>query len=271
MKNILVLILIAISLISCEETVTDVTLPYKENLVIRGVLEAGSSIQISVTKTLPPLDEYSLAKALVSNAQVFVTVDGIKYECKIDSFNNYVNPLIIEAGKKYILDVYWNNKHAYSETVVPLPTKINSFKRNIISDIYFPSSFRMQYYVNFEMKKEFCYNASSEVYLNNTIQEIRISDEVYKILDNKLTENTEVFISEYNTTDTTIFDGKKGYSNLRLVIKCYDKPFYDYFITKYGNENGLFGMSGTNTNWNVKGDGIGMFIGRSKSSIEVKK
>ena len=52
--------------------------------------------------------------------------------------------------------------------------------------------------------------------------------------------------------------------NLGIRFYIYDRAFYEYFISQGSAQipDAIFGQPGTNVRWNVKGEGIGMFVGR---------
>jgi Domain of unknown function (DUF4249) len=66
-------------------------------------------------------------------------------------------------------------------------------------------------------------------------------------------------------------------SSVRFFVKffAFDAPYYNYITTLYRNSleatNPLSSGNGQSPLWNVKGDGIGVFIGLSSREIEVKR
>jgi hypothetical protein len=94
---------------SCEETVSNIELPYEEKLVIRGILTAGDTINnIAVTRTLPPLEEATYENSLVSDAVLEISEDfeGETKIYKLNFLSTYkygLNNLIAKEGANYTL------------------------------------------------------------------------------------------------------------------------------------------------------------------------
>lgn len=265
MKNFTIIIFSTISLLlsSCEEDVVGVSLPYKEQLVIRAVLESGSPIgNIRVEKTLPPLENYSPDKAIIQNATLIIE-DGSSIDTLTYANGYYHSKLIARPGVKYRLKAIWKNHKAYAETVVPEPVDFDfvsvEFKRND----YVYGEYNAIAYTLIDPRPEYVYQGA--ISMEGIIYS---PDEIFTY--SNVDRNGKLRVNLYYTGGNDTNDIKKTLKFFVFVIAAYDKQFYDYFITKYnGNSSGdIFGNLGTNVRWNVTGDGIGMFIGRS---IRIKK
>ena len=128
--------------LGCESTVTDASLPYSEKIVISGMLTAGDSIKnIHISRTVAPLDTFSIEKVFVGDAVASIMVDGKTYPLTLQSAASidslyirngllrslyHVPNLVVEAGKRYALRVEWRGKVATAETFVPKPLEIIS-------------------------------------------------------------------------------------------------------------------------------------------------
>ena len=118
------LLLAGLLFAACEESVTDtsIVLPYVEEIVVQGFLTAGATEgdTLFITRTLPPLERWTIERAAVSEAEVFVTVDGRRQEMRHignglwipDSWN-------VESGRQYNLGVRSGNLEVRSTTLVP--------------------------------------------------------------------------------------------------------------------------------------------------------
>ncbi len=264
MKKIYIVLslLLGFGLSSCEEEVTSVTLPYREQLVIRAVLQAGEKIEdIRVERTIPPLENYTVEKALVKDA-VLIIEDGEQFDTLTYKNGFYNSKLTAQPGKLYKLYAYWKQHKAYGETIVPEPVSFD----NVFVEFQklFEGYYKASVYTYIAPNENYVYTAG--ISFDNIIY--GNYDEIYtysrRTSDNKL----KIYFAYVGGNDTLVL--KKRLNNYKFVILNYDKQYYDYFITRNnGNsDDDIFGNVGSNVRWNIKGDGIGMFIG---SNIVAKK
>lgn len=263
--NIIAIAVIALFTYSCEETVNGVELPYKELLVIRGELQADTSFRINITKTLPPLEEYSQAKAQIYEAKAFIECDNIIYPLKNSNSGYYTNPdLIPRAGKTYKLTVEWKNHIAYATTTIPINKDtlynlkaekkqyIDKWGWNIIEYTFFATA-------------ELGGNSATSITGSSIHQYNNIAFRYFNRFVN--TFSGELNFGTFTTSNEEYFDIKY------LEIKKYDIQYYDYYATMDEGEmeDDVFAVSGNNINWNIKGDGIGLFIGSNSKTINISK
>lgn len=268
MNKILLLIIatvgLALGLSSCEQTV-DAQLPYTEQLVIRAILIADSDTpDITITRTLPPLTEYSDNAALVKDAVAYITGPGEKrYKLTYQESNQKykVDNLIPKAGESYRLEVTSGGKSAYAQTVIPEPITIEGFELTneleyenhgyrswiiIVSAIFKPINNYV--YISGEMN-----SYSGKYYMWNIIKQ---NTDAMK--DGKI--RIPVIVQQTNDTNSY---SMKDFIGREVFVESYDNQFYAYYNSRSeGNSgNDIFGTSGSNIRWNVKGDGIGIFFG----------
>ncbi len=268
-NKIIILILIsvfAISLNSCEETVGNIELPYVEQLVIKCVLEPGKFVEkVRVEKTLPPLDSYSPDKAIVSDAK-FIINDGTQdYILQYANEYYYSNELIPQEGKYYNMRVEWKNKVATARTYIPPQVEFGDYSYNIVKKTDSAETW-IEIYLYFTITPE-----PNVVYQGGTFSEwdkyyyyndpIRYEE---KGLDGKLKIQFGSYYYPIAEIDTNNLYNELIAGNT-FAIASYDKSYYNYWITQYNGdiESGIFGGGGLNISWNIEGDGIGLFIGRS--------
>ncbi len=267
MKKIclVIILIIGFGLSSCEEEVTGVTLPYREQLVIRAVLQAGEKIKdIRVERTIPPLENYTVEKALVKDA-VLIIDDGEQSDTLTYKNGYYHSKLTAQAGKQYKLFAHWKQHKAYGQTIIPEPANFDEVFIDFRKDsTYFENYYFASVYTYITPNENYVYTAgaANENIIYGNYEEIFTF--LKRTPDNKL----KIYFTYTGGNDTLQI--KKGLNNYKFVIMSYDKQYYDYFITRYnGNsDDDIFGNVGSNVRWNIKGDGIGMFIGRN---IVVKK
>jgi hypothetical protein len=137
-KHIPVLMMITITLISCEKEI-DIDLPAPETfVVIDGIIEKDQYARVAVTRSSPYFDTISLAtlSAIFINDAVVILSDGIVTDTltlTIDAtefppiFYKGNNPdLIGQEWKKYYLTVYANGDTLTSSTTIPGAIPIDS-------------------------------------------------------------------------------------------------------------------------------------------------
>lgn len=156
-RLILVLLSFWIGVEGCTQTVTNVTLPYEEKIVIEGLLVAGKPLaNILITRVQPPLEKISDKAAYLSNAEITIMVDNQAYtptvrfdSVRVNSYYGYsssggvptaflpsysVPNLIVQAGKTYEISVRWNGKTAQAKAVVP-SAESSLLGRNFVTSI----------------------------------------------------------------------------------------------------------------------------------------
>ncbi len=273
MKRIEYLLIIAFAAAflfnSCEETIVNPDLPYIEQLVIRAVLESGKPVTgVTISRTLPPLTEYTVDSAVVSNAEAIITYNGNEYKLSYDNSSKsyYNNALVPVTGGHYKLRVNWKGLSATGETTVPDSVSISSFS---FKSVFLESDDYNSYY---DYYLDVCFSpGKSGVFIgsiNKNRQYYNYEDYCYRLSDTL--KNGSIILPLYIDyfyynflSDTN--EIKKNLSKYYAFIYSYDTPYYDYFLTRYegGETSGdIFGLSGINVRGNIKG-GIGLFIGKA--------
>jgi hypothetical protein len=256
---------------SCEQNV-DAELPYKEMLVIRATIQAEKTpITLRLSKTLPPLTSYSDSLAMINNATVVIIGPGdIRYEMKYQAQNdNYYLNITPHSGETYKVEVRYDNLFAYAETTIPDSVLIEKYSLTKTKFKGWNDRYMWDIAVNAEFRPSAknCYLSGylSEYYTGEKFRSYQY-DLINRIKDTipggKL--RMPVNIATYEDTSWFNIDNYKGWEGF---IESYDQQFYDYYTTRYNGstDSGIFGTSGENIRWNVKGDGIGVFIGFARS------
>jgi hypothetical protein len=257
---------------ACEEVMEVDDLPFDERLVIRGVLQAGDTVRtLYVGKTLPyresifsaytPSDD---ASSWVKNATVSIVCDGRSYSLQYTSKGNYANDsLIIQTGKAYALTVLWQGKRVEAQTIVPSEPELDTAyvaSRTQI-DVARSQIAWFEYKVKGIVKAETQGAATSAgfsyVYMSSY-------DPKYDFIGSPFS---------YNVYDTRDFSGVMEFGataasqdgqHFAITVQNFDQPYFRYFKTA-GNELNSTTGGYAPVAWNVTGDGIGMFIGASRS------
>jgi Domain of unknown function (DUF4249) len=262
---------------SCFGAISDpVELPYDEKLVIRALLIVGEQVNdIQISRTLPPLDTFSYAKVFVGNAKATLTIDGLPYQLELQPRTTtattvpyrslYRIPnLRVQAGKTYALNVEWQNSTgktliAQASTRTPTEPQIDSVRLSPAftlaasgkADTVFTTEVFTKGRPNEMMR------AGSLLInpLGQVIASFGYGDVTF------FEQNVPTLLKSNNWRYTTAtVQVLTGQLQTRAIIETYDGDYYKYFQTR--NRSGQpspLNPGGPNIDWNIKGDGIGVF------------
>lgn len=286
------MICIALALSSCITTLTEpLSLSYSEKLVIRGVLQAGKPIcDIAITKSLPALSDLSDSATAILDAAGTLSVNGRDYPLRLQSGSigasnspslyaaySADTVLVAASGSTYTLTVQWQSKTAQAQTSVPPAPVLLSGRLirqelvSLTSATYIPGTQPVT-----TTQRDTLLAAEVDV---QTLPRIayRTALDIRDVRGNALTQGYEgglIFTANDENVSRTIVSGllpsqTRIFSHTMSVaytatVYAFDKAYYDYQLTRSRGQqaSNLFGgTSGENVVWNVKGDGIGLFIG----------
>lgn len=273
------ILLIFLAFYGCEETLTDIEMPYVEQLVVSGRIEAGQKIKnIMVSKTFPPLSEPNIV--YLSSANVSIESDGEIYPLAYSDIYYFSNEdLIPEEGKKYKLTVEWNGLKAFAETYIPVTPKIDSIRKisRYSSGEYYPYSY--YYYI--------CVSAGlQDTYMGmiaNDKDKLLNKNYYYVVNDWTYYSSYYIYKKEHKDdagvlnipifgirTSDSDFSSYNLYDKPCAILESYDVAYYDFYQTKRNGEelDGFFSSGEKYVSWNVQGDGVGLFIGKSQKVFE---
>jgi len=276
MNNILKVLLffiIIITFIGCEETIDDMQLPYVEQMVVRCTLEDGMPVKMTITKTLPPLEELTFDKIQINDVTGYIECDGIRYPIQYsDGFNYKVNDLIPEIGKEYSLVLNWRDKQAHAKTRIPdritIDTAYKILTKKNVYGLYY--TWNIIYYVEFSPNQNSVYTALNTQSYNEQDTVNIYSNVAKRSMDTNSYGRIVIpfFIYEW-VYDTSLYSQVNEYN---AAVEAYDTPFYDYFLTRYKGDSptDIFSTTGQgNVHWNIQGDGIGLFLGFSSTKKHI--
>lgn len=267
MKKIfgILLLITAVTFISCEQPLEDEEIPYELKIVVSGTLYPYQQVKdIYIGRTLPISYQYSSEFAELTDAVAAIECGGRYYPLRHTGKGLYANDtLITEPGKKYVLIVNYESKLATAETTVPTPGVINKLSL-ALKDI----GGVKENYVNAQIKP-----AGDEVYAitwlimlpNGFIsKEAQEAPEVIGTSDLATVSVNSAIIPQYLINTSR--------ENLAVRVHIFDKQFRDYFTTKPNSEvtDQIYGQTRSNVKWNIKGDGIGLFLGKRDMIQRVK-
>jgi hypothetical protein len=245
---------------ACEEVVDDPgALPYHEKLVIRSVLKNEQKLDtIKITRTLPPLDDYDEQKAMVHGALVLVRHNGIVDTIPDRGDSHYFKPgITISSGDTYELTVEWNGKRATAITTIPQQPVIQSARK--VRDMS-PSGRYSEYLeATITARSAEAYTATSLYRYDPPNDHLVASSSQFSEVRRSSSDGETLSVRAYSYWDNTA-------GTEYIIVHAYDAPFYDYYTSFGQDEENLFGVSARPVKWNVRGDGIGMFIGMASST-----
>ena len=293
----LALYVMAVSVLtSCITTVTDPgALPYEEKIVIRGIVEAGKPLEhIQISRTLPTLAEFSDSAFALPEAEVKIQVRGntipLVLEPSTSGQTMFSAPnLIAREGETYTITVKWRTKTATAETTVPQKPQILAVRVieqlrpsfttattvpgadpqiiTFIDTVKALESVVMPIAdIVYSAGLQIISQANPSVPLTSIFvgQPLRFTDSPPReqvILSGSLPSQTLIFTRFANNTPP---QGLYQQGVYQLSLYAFDKAYYDYALTRSRGQQAanLFGgTNGENVLWNVRGDGIGLFIG----------
>lgn len=269
LKLLLLAFLISLPLITgCEQVVDEEAFPYEMKLVIRGLIEDGQQIKdIYVGRTLPVAVPFRGDFANLSDAIVSIKVDTLRYILKHTKDGLYSAPATVRAraGKTYEILVSWENLSAGAITTIP--------DAGSIGGVYMVNSKNDTGKTIRVMSAEIT-PRGSETYAITWLSytqtgQIYAEDTRYNTVMKKLPNSNSLTLQVLSAEIPASYASRP--QDLGVGVYVYDEAFYDYFKTKGSSKlsDAVFGQPSTSVKWNVQGDGIGMFIGRSKTNKQI--
>lgn len=281
----------------CEQTVAVGELPFEEKIMVQGILKADSIIEIVCSKTVPVLDTQNLytidsINNRISTLQGTISIDGISYPLihmnngRYRIFDAQQQSIKGKIGSVYALNASWNDKIIYAQTQIPIAKKPTILGINIDttrSSVYGYQDY-IRVFISLSYQPE---NQEAIVHTINTISAFDNSfyneiDTVnykefnypqyfppYYFTKKEIPHISSFYIWLYAPSSITIAEALSMYSDSKIITKHYDKAMKEYIDTQYFGDNlgGIFGGGGTGIHWNIKGQGLGLFIGYSDNLL----
>ncbi|MFN5310621.1 MAG: DUF4249 family protein [Candidatus Kapaibacterium sp.] len=262
------LAIVSVVFLSCEQVVDNTDLLYVEKIVVASYVTAGdTTISVDITKTLPLQQIYTREAAVIQDADVSITTPygqkKLVYNPRTTRYETPVN--IIRPGDQYSLVIEWRNKKVTASTRVPeIPSVLSTATQRNFN--------RLSYQYEYRSTIEFVNNPRACIGLirSDWGSALRDTTDLRNLYDGSYYPDYVQTI--YNPSSDRIVYQRKDYdywadpsydiSYIMMLFAAYDAPFHA--LNLRGNESGndgIFGSSGTNPQFTVKGDGIGFFIG----------
>jgi hypothetical protein len=254
MNKIFLIVFCGILFYSCEQPVEQEDFPYEVKLVINGLLEPDKIINnIYIGRTLPVGVDFVKAFADLSDATGAIIDDSVFYPLRHISNGLYTtDSLTAVSGKKYLLIANWGDKTISAETTIPFMGDIktiflNNSARTVESDVV-P-------YGNYSY-------GATWVILGTAGNVTTESNTFGNVVNGKEGVSSKIISQEI---PAALFNNSSDRLGIRIYV--YDRQFYNYYLTSGQDklDDNSFGNLSGKISWNIKGDGIGMFIGRKDS------
>ncbi|MBX7153691.1 MAG: DUF4249 domain-containing protein [Bacteriodetes bacterium] len=296
MRNVLLIVVCCVLLLSCRETVVDFgTLPYIEKIVVDGMITSGLPLQITFSKTMPPLTDvvskqpYDTAAFRLTNVDAtIITNAGDTATMRHVRMGFYVaiksngDTLYVQPGITYNLKASWKGHNITATTTIPTLPSFETEYEYWTNYVYFDDKDSTLYYIaSYNISAKLPYQVFGFAYTKSTPSILLTTQDVV----NDTTTFSSIqfavrnFMSSKNdgsksyplygsrtlyATSTSHIDSMKKSDNTFMIVNLNDFPFYEYYTTRRSGSgsNGAFSSGGTNINWNINGDGIGLFCGR---------
>lgn len=259
------LLFLFISFSACEKIdVVEVSLPYNEKLVVQGLLEENKPLNgIIFTKTLPLNETYSISKAelkdVVAYIQSGVRVIPLKYDR--NGIYRPISSFIPQKESTFELFAKWRDKNVYARTYIPANPKIvNAYFLTDGSGTYIQAEIQNQVGVVFGAK-------AVAMEGGNILYE---SEDFYSVTSPDGDPKSIIKVRTPSIPGEALLSFKNSFS---IKVFAFDEQYQDYFKTKRFSFpiKDSFVQSGGDVDWNVRGDGIGLFIGYSSTTLKVNR
>ena len=282
----------------CEQTVNIAELPFEEKIMVEGILKADSIIEIVFSKTVPVLDTQNLytidtVNNRITSLQGTISIDGISYSLihinngRYRIFDAQQQSIKGKIGSIYMLNASWNDKIIYAQTQIPIAHKPDILSINI--DTNRSSVYGYQDYIKVFISLS--YHPEDKEAIVHTINTISPFDKSffyneidtvnykefnypqyfppYYFTKKEIPHISSFYIWLYAPSSITISEALSMYADSKIITKHYDKAMKEYIDTQYFGDNlgGIFGGGGTGIHWNIKGQGLGLFIGYSDNIL----
>ncbi|MFN8366829.1 MAG: hypothetical protein U0Y96_06260 [Candidatus Kapaibacterium sp.] len=304
MKHSIILLAIAllVTLSSCEQTVELGEVPYLEKIVVDGMITSGDPIKVTFSKTMPPttsLDSwrgFDTAAIRLTNVVATITVDNQVCTLQHIRVGEYFarkpngDTLYCEIGKTYILNAQWNGHIISATTTAPQEKQlqVNTAKFTPVSDNYpvvleidvkykyllntndlITNSLWITYKQNEKSWKAF-HEVPSDIDSLSEFDRFNSYRPVFRTYVSADSTSGRIFTynEEYVSTASEALD---LYKEVYVLTESYDHQFLSYLNTEWNNngDGDFFGASGQNVSWNIKGDGLGLFLAKTNHKTPI--
>jgi hypothetical protein len=259
----------AILLQNCDDQIVENDLGYNEKAVVRGLLEAGKPVKVYLGKTYPPNTTFTKEDGYLTDAEAFIINRGNQHPLEYQGEGIYSagDEVVAVNGQEYELNFIWKGDTIKSKTHVPFST---TFQQARLIKEFDPDSNVTYHLEGFLVPRENAVYGATWMVIDQE-DTLTIESEVIPNILREQDQNLDglLLLRTENIPEELV----ENYRNsLFIRVHAFDEVFYNYFITQDANNasTNIFSQSGINLRWNVEGNAIGLFLGKSDFVIKVQ-
>lgn len=259
--NLLLALVCALSLLtSCTQTVSTPDIPFTEQLVVSCFLYGDSTnVTVDVSKTLPVNVSYNRDAALVKDAVVWLQTPSDRVRVMYDSVRKQYRAAVPAwvVGGAYTLSVEWRGTKTEGTTFMPDMPVVDSLRED---GAYFQANSAVAYA---SAEERYAYTKPDTGFFPGKPVYSRGLPWFRNLMPGKQTDSG-VVMRAYDFTPLLFTDTLVYLSTKFIAID--EKHFR--FVKSFENTGGvsIFGSFGINPEYSMKGDGIGVFAGVSRTT-----
>lgn len=273
---VIVCIFLAVSA-GCFKAVDPVDLPFEERLVIRGILEPGKPVDdIYIGRTLPISESYSQEKAAITDAVAYIRrgndLHPLRYRGPVLDSSFFpvgyqvglyaADSLIIESEREYEIVVRWKTLTASGKATIPPLPVIDSIQVSVDGPGEYGNGI-VHISAFFEARASIGYSSSSDFYRYR--DDVSLGQDLFQAL---ATEQTVV-----TTTFSVYLKGTLVEDSTDFLLVAHEPAFFKYLASgglERQPDDIFLPTKILVPEWNVIGDGVGIFFGRARTVKKVK-
>lgn len=266
-KLIIPIIYFVLLLQGCKQETTIVNdLQFEEKLVVRSILTSGQPIRVYFSKTVPITGSYNPDDFIVKDVIATIVNEDITYKLTYADSGYYTSPgFIASNGETYNLTANWNGKQSTSQTTVPYSTQYQNAK--FIANV---NGTDTTYFLQCLLtpRTGAVYGVTWVIINKDSV--FRTEDTVIPELLREQDKNLQnLLILKTRNIPADLVN--KWRNSFFIRVHAFDSQYYNFFLTQNSNSasTNVFNQSNVGLRWNVKGGGIGMFIGETDFIIKV--
>jgi hypothetical protein len=249
-----------------QESVVVNDLQFEEKLVVRSMLTAGQPIRVYFSKTVPVSGSYNPDDFIVKDVIASINNENNSYKLTYADSGYYTYPgLNASNGETYSLKADWKGKQSTSQTIVPFSTQYQNAK--LVTEVNgTDTTYSLQCMLTPRTGAVYgvtwvIINADSVFRLEDTVIPELLREQDKNLLN-------LLILKTRNIPNELINKWRKS---LFIRVHAFDAQYYNFFLTQNANTatTNVFNQSNISLRWNVKGGGIGMFIGETNFIIKV--
>jgi hypothetical protein len=239
----------------CERVDDPSDIPFVERLVVKGDIFWGNPVSIVVERTVPVSEQYSTADTRLIDVTGAIVSNGVSHPIFHQSNGEYRCDLSLSPGQNVVMYLDWHGKKVTASTSMPYPAHIDTVITMVDSSAH-PWVLSFDCIVTPRPTEAYAvfWSGRSDSTSFSSDDEFALARSQDASNDGKLH-----FAKQYPLVRDRV-------DSLFFYIRSYDMPYYDFFASQgnpdFGNVPLITYFTGP-VRWNVRGDGVGLFVARN--------